>query len=88
MLIFKVPKNTLHSEVAWDGLGYVHDLAILFLKEEFQLTEHISPICLPLDSSEYNSDKCFVSGFGKNASGVYQTTLQNTEVENKIQPYY
>jgi len=68
------------GEVNWDGSGYVQDLAILFVKEEFQLTEHISPICLPLDPSDYDSDKCFVSGFGKNESGIYQTTLQDTEV--------
>ena len=62
-------------------MGYAHDLAILFLKEEFQLTEHISPICLPDSASDYNSEECFVSGFGKNESGVYQTTLHTAQVE-------
>ena len=63
----------------------MHDQAILFLKEDFQLTEHISPICLPDSASDYNAEECFVSGYGKNGSGVYQTILHTAKVE-KIPP--
>ena len=73
--------NAFQREVAWNGMGYAYDLAILFLKEEFQLTEHINPICLPESASDYNPEECFVSGYGKNGSGEYQTTLQTAQVE-------
>jgi len=68
------------GEVVWDGVGYVDDQAVLFLKEDFQLGEHIGPICLPDSTSDYNEEECFVSGYGKNGSGVYQTTLQTAQV--------
>ena len=61
-------------------MGYAHDLAILFLEEEFQLTEHISAICIPESAGDYDPEECFVSGYGKNGSGVYQTTLHTVQV--------
>ena len=67
--------------MAWDGLCYVHDQAVLFLKEEFQLGDHVSPICLPDSASDYTAEECFVSGYGKNGSGVYQTTLHTAQVK-------
>ena len=62
-------------------MGYVHDQAVLFLKEEFQLGDHVSPICLPDSASDYTAEECFVSGYGKNGSGVYQTTLHTAQVK-------
>ena len=67
--------------MAWDGVGYVHDQAVLFLKEEFNLGDHVSPICLPDSASDYTAEECFVSGYGKNGSGVYQTTLHTAQVK-------
>ena len=59
----------------------MHDQAVVFLEEEFNLGEHISPICLPDSASDYTAEECFVSGYGKNGSGVYQTTLQTAQVK-------
>lgn len=54
---------TYHREFTRHNLQ--NDIALLFLTKPFMLAPHINTICLPQSSYEYNGEKCFASGWGK-----------------------
>merc|ERR1712226_864765 len=62
-----------------------NDIAIIKLDGflDFQRNPHISPVCLPDSLAEFSGERCFVSGWGKDAfggEGSYQHTLKEVDV--------
>ena len=62
-----------------------NDIAIIKLDGflDFQRNPHISPVCLPDSLAEFSGERCFVSGWGKDAfggDGAYQHTLKEVDV--------
>lgn len=60
-----------------------NDLALLILTDAFELSAFISTICLPQKGSNFDNQRCFASGWGKNKfgkSGVYQHVLKKLEL--------
>ena len=62
-----------------------NDIAIIKLDGflDFQRNPHISPVCLPDSLAEFSGERCFVSGWGKDAfggDGSYQHTLKEVDV--------
>lgn len=57
--------------------------ALLFLVSQFQLTSHISPVCLPSPGVELSQQNCVSHGWGKDkfgAEGRYSTILKEVVV--------
>ncbi|KAJ3667049.1 hypothetical protein Zmor_002458 [Zophobas morio] len=60
-----------------------NDIALLFLEYPVKLTAHINVACLPPKNSVVLSDKCLVSGWGKDkfeCDGVYSNILRKVEL--------
>lgn len=52
--------------------GAVHnDIALIILTEKFILRENVGTVCLPPQGYQYSSERCYVSGWGKNATSMY-----------------
>merc|ERR1719350_323187 len=74
---------SIHPEF-YSGNLY-NDIAIIKLDGflDFQRNPHISPVCLPDSLAEFSGERCFVSGWGKDAfggDGSYQHTLKEVDV--------
>ncbi|CAG7823718.1 unnamed protein product [Allacma fusca] len=68
-----------------------NDLAIVKLEGyvDFRQNPHISPVCLPHKNFEFSNQRCFVTGWGKDAFGEigkYQNVLK--EVDVKVLPNF
>jgi len=76
-----------HPEFDIDTLKY--NFAILYMKEPFELADHISPICLPPPCVEYPDQICVANGWGKDkfgSDGRFSTILKEVAypiVDNK-----
>ena len=49
-----------------------NDVALLFVEDDFELAEHINPVCLPTsttDENEYIQTQCTATGWGRNKFG-------------------
>ncbi|XP_037048739.1 phenoloxidase-activating factor 2-like isoform X2 [Bradysia coprophila] len=60
-----------------------NDIALLILTSPVELTDTVNTVCLPQMNAQYNDQRCFVSGWGKDSYGVtgsYQTILKKVEV--------
>lgn len=60
-----------------------NDIALLVLKNEFQLTPFINTICLPPKGSNFDNRRCFTSGWGRNKfgrEGFYQVFLKKMDL--------
>uniref|UniRef100_A0A6A7FQZ3 Plasma kallikrein-like n=2 Tax=Hirondellea gigas TaxID=1518452 RepID=A0A6A7FQZ3_9CRUS len=60
-----------------------NDFAILFLESPVVLTPHIDTICLPDQFTSVDSNRCFVTGWGKNEFGKvgeYQNILKKVSL--------
>jgi len=74
---------SIHPEF-YSGNLY-NDIAIIKLDGflDFQRNPHISPVCLPDSLADFSGDRCFVTGWGKDAfggDGSYQHTLKEVDV--------
>lgn len=60
-----------------------NDLALLILTDAFELSAFISTICLPPKGLNFDNQRCFASGWGKNKfgfSGMFQRILKRLEL--------
>uniref|UniRef100_U5EPX0 Phenoloxidase-activating factor 2 n=1 Tax=Corethrella appendiculata TaxID=1370023 RepID=U5EPX0_9DIPT len=60
-----------------------NDIAIVIVETEFNLAEHIQPICLPPFRSNFDQSECFGTGWGKDKFGKigqYQTILKKIDL--------
>lgn len=60
-----------------------NDIALLILDQPFELAENIQPVCLPPKNHNFDGNKCFASGWGKNVfgkEGKYQVILKKVEL--------
>lgn len=64
--------------------AYLNDIALLFLKDQFQITETVNVICLSPPNQNYDFQKgCFMSGWGKDQfgeSGRHQENLKTIDL--------
>lgn len=63
----------------------VNDVAILKFADfaDFRQNPHISPICTPTPSMDFTGQRCFVTGWGKDAfgkGGKYQNVLKKVDL--------
>ena len=57
---------------AFNAKNLYYDFALVHVATDFELDEHISPICLPdqfQPLQSFNNDECYVMGYGKDRSG-------------------
>lgn len=52
-----------------------NNIALIFLNEPFTLRENIGTICLPPQDYNFNGDKCYASGWGKDIFGKQKMDL-------------
>lgn len=60
-----------------------NDIALLFTSQPFKLTVNINTVCLPLSNMQFDFQRCFATGWGKNAfgnDGRYQAVLKKIEL--------
>lgn len=78
---YEVAGLEVHPEYYKGGL--YNDVALLFLKKEVEFGPHISTVCLPPVTANFDRQRCFVSGWGKNRwgdEGIYQAILKRIDV--------
>jgi hypothetical protein len=81
--------NASHISIhpAFDGKNLQNDFALIHLKEEFALTQHINTMCLPdplYDEVSYEKEDCFATGWGKDkfgSDGEYQVILKQVQMD-------
>jgi len=81
--------NASHISIhpAFDSKNLQNDFALIHLKEEFQLTQHINTMCLPdpiYDEESYEKEDCFATGWGKDkfgSDGEYQVILKQVQMD-------
>ena len=57
---------------AFESKRIWNDVGVLFVQQDFEITDHISPVCIPSnpdDDSEYMSENCVATGWGRNKYG-------------------
>ena len=57
---------------AFESKRIWNDVGVLFVRQDFEVTDHISPVCIPSnpnDDSEYMSENCVATGWGRNKYG-------------------
>ncbi|XP_066268603.1 suppressor of tumorigenicity 14 protein homolog [Branchiostoma lanceolatum] len=66
----------------YDAIRTDFDIALMELSSEINITDHVYPVCLPSDDTEFAvGTNCWISGWGSVADGgVQATTLQEAEV--------
>ncbi|CAH2062169.1 unnamed protein product, partial [Iphiclides podalirius] len=78
-----VQDQFIHSD--FDRKSLRNDLALLRLKEPFDLADHINVICLPGQGEKFDGSKnCVANGWGKNKFGLkgrYAVILKRVEVD-------
>lgn len=60
-----------------------NDIALLYLEEEFHLTDHINTICLPPFGINLDNVDCFATGWGKDKfgpDGKYASIMKKVEL--------
>lgn len=63
----------------FDDTNYQNDIALVVLKEEFNMSPFINTICLAPKGTSYNGKQCLSSGWGKTKFGrneIYQVFLK------------
>lgn len=78
----KIERVLRHDD--YDPVARVNNVALLLLKEEFNLTSAVNTVCLPpAFEPEYTRSDCWSGGWGKNkfgAQGVYQEYLKKIKM--------
>ncbi|XP_078584822.1 transmembrane protease serine 11E-like isoform X1 [Branchiostoma floridae x Branchiostoma japonicum] len=66
----------------YDTIRTDFDIAVMELSSEVNITDHVYPVCLPGEDTEFPvGTNCWISGWGSIADGgVQATTLQEAEV--------
>ena len=57
---------------AFESKRIWNDVGVLFVRQDFEVADHISPVCIPSnpdDDSEYMSENCVATGWGRNKYG-------------------
>ncbi|XP_030383546.1 phenoloxidase-activating factor 2 [Scaptodrosophila lebanonensis] len=75
-------KEIVYHEQFNKGALY-NDVALLFLESPFTAQENIQPICLPPAGEQFDSARCYATGWGKNTfgkDGVYQVILKKIDL--------
>lgn len=60
-----------------------NDLALLVLEDEVKMTPFINTICLPPQNMNFDNQRCFSGGWGKNffgKEGIYQVFMKKVEL--------
>jgi len=77
----EVERIQIHPEFNVDN--HHNNFAVLFLKNPFTLSDHISPVCLPKPGERLAEQNCVSHGWGKDkfgAEGRYSTILKEVVV--------
>merc|ERR1712117_255495 len=62
--------------------GNQDNIAILIMKENFDLTPQVNKICLPTSANSYKKKSCFATGWGKDSvNGTYQQVMKQVELK-------
>jgi plasma kallikrein len=78
-----VAKVIIHEDYDHAVKNYRNSIALLVLKENFQLNSIINVGCLPPPGLKFDKQKCFGLGWGKTyfgSSAVYQNYLKKVEL--------
>lgn len=76
---------SVHPEYSGNR-NLLHDIALLHVDTDFELSSHIDTICLPelpdQSSGQYSSDNCVVMGWGRDRIkvGQFQTSLRQIKL--------
>ena len=57
---------------AFESKRIWNDVGVLFVQQDFDVTDHISPVCIPSnpdDDGDYMSENCVATGWGRNKYG-------------------
>lgn len=63
--------------------GLFNDVALLFLGTPVKLAENVNTVCLPPQDYDFNENRCFASGWGKDLFGKigkYQVILKRVDL--------
>lgn len=61
----------------------INNIALLFLETPIERSKHINTICLPPPNMNFDSSRCFVTGFGQDKfgdEGTHQPILKKIEM--------
>lgn len=53
------------------GDSVLNDIALIILTNNFIMRENVGTICLPPQGYQFHSERCYVSGWGKDANSKY-----------------
>ncbi|XP_045612769.2 phenoloxidase-activating factor 2 [Procambarus clarkii] len=81
----ELPVATVQSHPQYNAGNLHNDIALITLKTtvDFSSNPHISPVCLPDAYSSFVGQRCYSTGWGKDAFGTdgkYQSVLQEVEL--------
>lgn len=74
----KVSQSVVHER--YNPRGFINDIALLFLVDEYVIGGNINLICLPPSNQNFDSERCLVSGWGKDAFDNYSSKLRTVEL--------
>lgn len=63
--VFKIIKHERYY-----GAAVHNDIALIILTHPFILTENVGTICLPSHGYRFETERCYASGWGKNATST------------------
>eukprot|EP00088_Acartia_fossae_P001385 TRINITY_DN1053_c0_g1_i4.p1 TRINITY_DN1053_c0_g1~~TRINITY_DN1053_c0_g1_i4.p1 ORF type:complete len:565 (-),score=223.37 TRINITY_DN1053_c0_g1_i4:192-1886(-) len=72
----------IHPE--FNPRNLANDFALIFMKEDYNLDFHVDTVCLPQPGTNFDYDKCFATGWGKDkfgADGEYQVVLKEIQLD-------
>ena len=69
----KVVDIVNHPE--FNSRNLANDLALLFLESDFELSENVDTVCLPQPNEEFDEDRCWVTGWGKDEFGKKKISI-------------
>eukprot|EP00095_Tigriopus_kingsejongensis_P009827 maker-scaffold21_size687808-snap-gene-0.11 protein:Tk09827 transcript:maker-scaffold21_size687808-snap-gene-0.11-mRNA-1 annotation:"GI19467" len=77
----QVVKIVIHPEFNQRSLA--EDFALLFTESDFDLNKHVDTVCLPKPGETFDTDRCWVTGWGKDKfgkAGSYQVILKEIDL--------
>jgi hypothetical protein len=78
-------------ELTMFSVGFINDLALLFVDADFDLVPNVDTACLPRPGSKteanWDGEKCWVTGWEKEEGNraCKCITYKNAKFENKVQ---
>lgn len=67
-----VRKMFIHRD--FHNRSMYYDIAMLILKDRFELRPHIGPICLPQADKNFDNSRCLLAGWGRRNDGDWSNT--------------